>query len=1202
MIPDSAVKKITKEAHKEIAVANLIAYGIFPFTEEGIAKAKQLVETKDTWLPPSSLPNYYDDIDSDLMTGKETAGIISIRNSLKEFYGLSSSPNVDVEDEEDDYDEEGLDDLLGLIADEKAAEEAEEEEDDYDEEALDNLLNDVSEEEIIEEDEESVPTGPSTFEYEKPDKVKHPKLYPELRYIKPKYMKGVHGLFDLVFESDIDKAIYFAGKAKLGDQSKVKNDVRQWLLDVTGLNWFEIKDREEIGSYREKIIQTITDIINNDKSAQSKLEVTVPIVYDGYFQDPEDEEEEEDDLDARMEAAFEGRLDDLLDSIREDEEDKPKQSKPKKPSKKRSKKSKLPKAKTKKSKKPKLSTYDLSRSKAPNFNAYIGGKIADAFKLAALARRNAKLSGAPQQEKGFFLKKALAHEFGGDLLRRGKGYLSSDPKESEDPALSRGKRFAATIADFIKPSTEEIVKPIDPNAPVQLSLFGDHKQVVSVNDSKLKDTLQKKTDALSKSFVKLDGILNSLVAKKTSGVEAKQNKTDKLADLVTKFEQVKDAIINSNKSQKTIVDIKQKQLAVVKDTLNDAKALQKESSIEAGQDLSSTFDYSFGKEKEEEKQQSTLEKLIGFVFGSDQPESPEGFDIPDIPDIDFDRNRRRRGARRRLARRKINRMVPRLPKRKEQKAVGEAAERLGREGAKKVAQKGAQKGVTKILGKTIGKLLPGVGTAYGIAEGVYRMAKGDTVGGLLSFGSAIPILGWGFTAIDMAREAMGGGKPPKKLSEGGVVNQGTKVMVGEAGPEAIIPLSSAGVPDILTSMAPTNPALHSVGVMLGVTKKVMTEVGPAAASVRPLIQNIISPLEKLYGAPSYALTTDIGEGLGNVSASRTKLMGGGDFLDVIKKFLGFGDEEGDGSSKETAINTGDDSSGGDNFTGGGGDWAPLLAIIRKAEGGYESISGRKPISGLTEWTIEKVASSAPSYAGAYQLDPDSLIGWAKDVGLSPQDKFSPANQDKIAIGLIEGRAQGKKWRSRQISDEKFGNNLATIWAGLPVLSSVNGKRRGSSYYAGVSWNKANVTPEEVEGAFKQIGSGSSTSSQPTLTARPQTSGGSQQPTMQPAAQQSSQKSSSKSTKLSPVFNPSSMSADSKTSSSLISSQPSAKPLVLPSVVEEERSLLAFVNKGIGSRPASLQSQGSSFDYNYQPSSVQPPSDYADILKLRLAVS
>ena len=90
-IPNSAIKKFTKPAHREIAVGILIAYGLFPRTNEGIAAAERLIAGRETWLAPSNLPNYYDNIESDLMTGRETAGITNIRMILKEFYGLTES-------------------------------------------------------------------------------------------------------------------------------------------------------------------------------------------------------------------------------------------------------------------------------------------------------------------------------------------------------------------------------------------------------------------------------------------------------------------------------------------------------------------------------------------------------------------------------------------------------------------------------------------------------------------------------------------------------------------------------------------------------------------------------------------------------------------------------------------------------------------------------------------------------------------------------------------------------------------------------------------------------------------------------------------------------------------------------------------------------------------------------------------------------
>lgn len=94
MIPQKAIKKFTKDAHREIVVGHLLAYGFFPQTSDGIDKAKKFAAGLDQWIAPSDLPNYYDGLESDLMTGKETAGIRNIRMILDEFYfgGEESKP------------------------------------------------------------------------------------------------------------------------------------------------------------------------------------------------------------------------------------------------------------------------------------------------------------------------------------------------------------------------------------------------------------------------------------------------------------------------------------------------------------------------------------------------------------------------------------------------------------------------------------------------------------------------------------------------------------------------------------------------------------------------------------------------------------------------------------------------------------------------------------------------------------------------------------------------------------------------------------------------------------------------------------------------------------------------------------------------------------------------------------------------------
>ena len=69
---------------------------------------------------------------------------------------------------------------------------------------------------------------------------------------------------------------------------------------------------------------------------------------------------------------------------------------------------------------------------------------------------------------------------------------------------------------------------------------------------------------------------------------------------------------------------------------------------------------------------------------------------------------------------------------------------------KPVAQFGKKLG-SKVGGKAFGAI-PGIGILWDLGAAVYRFSKGDITGGFLSLGSAIPVLGWGVAALDVARE------------------------------------------------------------------------------------------------------------------------------------------------------------------------------------------------------------------------------------------------------------------------------------------------------------------------------------------------------------------------------------------------------------------------------------------------------------------
>lgn len=127
---------------------------------------------------------------------------------------------------------------------------------------------------------------------------------------------------------------------------------------------------------------------------------------------------------------------------------------------------------------------------------------------------------------------------------------------------------------------------------------------------------------------------------------------------------------------------------------------------------------------------------------------------------------------------------------KMQKLISKAGKRTMK-GAllKKVANIGIKKTGIKALGA-----LPLIGNFIDIGAAIYRFSKGDVVGGFLSLGSAIPVLGWGIAAIDIAREfgAFEGSILQKKQNNvdsekaiGGDFVSEERMLVGERGPEIV---------------------------------------------------------------------------------------------------------------------------------------------------------------------------------------------------------------------------------------------------------------------------------------------------------------------------------------------------------------------------------------------------------------------------------
>lgn len=101
--------------------------------------------------------------------------------------------------------------------------------------------------------------------------------------------------------------------------------------------------------------------------------------------------------------------------------------------------------------------------------------------------------------------------------------------------------------------------------------------------------------------------------------------------------------------------------------------------------------------------------------------------------------------------------------------------------------------------------------------------------------------------------------------------------------------------------------------------------------------------------------------------------------------------------------------------------------------------------------------------GRYQFIPSTLKRLVSHEGFNGSTQFSPAVQDQLADQLLE-EAGISQVLNGHMTVQSFQNNLAKIWAGLPL-------ENGRSYYQGLAGNKATISRSRFDTAMKQIFSG-----------------------------------------------------------------------------------------------------------------------------------
>jgi len=146
----------------------------------------------------------------------------------------------------------------------------------------------------------------------------------------------------------------------------------------------------------------------------------------------------------------------------------------------------------------------------------------------------------------------------------------------------------------------------------------------------------------------------------------------------------------------------------------------------------------------------------------------------------------------------------------------------------------------------------------------------------------------------------------------------------------------------------------------------------------------------------------------------------------------------------------------------------ILFLISEKEAvdhSYDSAYPGKIIEGLSDLTIEEVKSKYGSGAkGRYQFLPKYFKTFADKSGLDMSDKFSPKNQDKMALDIFKDKMDNCL---------KLEDKLVRTWAALPVLYGREGKERyvnrGQSYYAGDGVNKAHIKADHFEKVLRSCG-------------------------------------------------------------------------------------------------------------------------------------
>ncbi len=150
----------------------------------------------------------------------------------------------------------------------------------------------------------------------------------------------------------------------------------------------------------------------------------------------------------------------------------------------------------------------------------------------------------------------------------------------------------------------------------------------------------------------------------------------------------------------------------------------------------------------------------------------------------------------------------------------------------------------------------------------------------------------------------------------------------------------------------------------------------------------------------------------------------------------------------------------------------LLTLISQAESpvhGYDSVhhgATIRPPKRPSQMTIAEIVAwvratpGQPHAIGRNQIIPETFNRVVRALGLSGDTLYDRRTQDLMGRYLVE-EAGYSDFINGRISRERFMNQLAAVWAGLPLAN-------GRSAYHGYAGNRATITRAEYASAMASI--------------------------------------------------------------------------------------------------------------------------------------